>query len=119
MLNKLLQGSIHTEDRVPREGELYKTVTTFGRTFDLLYGYYDDLDRTRAPDIIYPDFISSPVFTDGGEPFVTMMQDSCESYRGAHPRTEDSVCSECAYFRRGEEWFGICTCPERCQRKKE
>ncbi len=104
-----------TDSRVspPAEGDLYKVVTTFGRTFELRYGYYADIDRTRPPDVIYPDFSVTPLFTEEGAPFVTMMQDACPCFRGATRRTEDSTCAECRYFRRGEEWFGLCAHPDR------
>ena len=99
-----------------REGDLYKLVTTFDKTFVLRYGYYDEGDRQSPlcePAVIYPDFLKTPVYTEGGEPFVTMMQDSCECYKGELKRTPDTACADCKHFRRGEEWFGICTCPRR------
>ena len=96
----------------PREGALYKRVTLFGETFDLCYGYYEDKDRGGAPDVIYPDFIQDPVYTDDGTPFVTMMQDACEKYIGKNEKTPDTSCADCQYFRRGEEWFGVCACPK-------
>ncbi len=99
--------------RAPAEGDLYKIVTTFGQTFELRYGYYDDIDRTRAPDIIYPDFNATPVYAEDGAPFATMMQDACPGFRGRGQRTEDSTCAECRYFLRGEEWFGVCVHPDR------
>lgn len=95
------------------EGDLYKEVKTFGRTFELRYGYYGDQDRQNplcTPAVIYPDFTREPLYTDNGEPFVTMMQDNCPNYRGENSKTPDTTCSECEYFKRGEEWFGICTC---------
>lgn len=92
----------------PREGEVYKTVVTFGRTFELRYGYYDDIDRNHPPDIIYPDLIRFPVYTDSGEPFVTMMQDACRRFHGSVGRTSDTTCADCDHFVRGDEWFGIC-----------
>ena len=30
--------------QVHQEGELYRVVTTFGKTFELRYGYYDERD---------------------------------------------------------------------------
>ena len=93
-----------------KEGDLYKVVNTFGRTFELKYGYYGDCDRRFEPDVIYPDFTQTPVYTDEGTPFVTMMQDACASYRGESKKTPDTTCAECKNFKRGEEWFGICTC---------
>ena len=92
----------------PRVGDLYKTITTFGRQFLLRYGYYENIDEGGEPDVIYPDFSKEPVFTDKGEPFVTMMQDACEFFSGKAKRCEDTTCAECYYFCRGEEFFGIC-----------
>jgi len=106
-------------ENTKKEGDLYKEITTFGRTFELRYGYYDDRDRARAPDVIYPDFTKEPIYTEQGEPFVTMMQDACEHYAGKTPRNADTLCLECQHFRRGEEWFGICLCPRNRERKNE
>ena len=105
----------HTKD-LPQEGDLYKVVTTFGKTFELRYGFYDERDRRSPlcdPTVIYPDFLKDPLFTEQGEPFVTMMQDACGCYVGGAKRTPDTTCAECGCFRRGEEWFGICTCPHK------
>ena len=95
-----------------REGEVYAVVETFGKTFELKYGYYDDKDRSGPPDVIYPDFIKEKVYADGGEPLVTMMQDVCLHYKGDVKRIDDATCGECKYFLRGEEWFGLCRCPK-------
>lgn len=92
------------------EGELYKVVTTFGKTFELRYGYYGENDGSNQLYVIYPDFLAEPLYTDSGEPFVTVLQDACKSYRGENKKTPDTTCEECKYFRRGEDWFGICTC---------
>ena len=99
------------------EGDLYKIITTFGKTFELRYGFYEERDRQSPlcePAIIYPDFIREPLFTEKGEPFVTMMQDACRYYKGSTKRTQDSTCAECKFFKHGEEWFGVCICKE-CQ----
>ena len=96
-----------------KEGELYRVVTTFGKTFELRYGYYGEQDRQNPlckPTVIYPDFLSEPVYTEEGTPFVTMIQDACKSYRGEAKRTPDTTCAECKYFWQGEEWFGLCAC---------
>ena len=49
--------AIKTPASEPKEGDLYAVVHTFGKTFELKYGYYDDMDRSGPPDVIYPDFI--------------------------------------------------------------
>ncbi|MBR2354616.1 MAG: hypothetical protein IKA76_08965 [Clostridia bacterium] len=112
MFNKWLEGTSRGSDHDPREGEVYKVVTTFGKTFELRYGYYSEIDRSGAPDIIYPDFLAHPIYTDEGERFVTMMQDACEQFSSTSKRGVDSTCAECKHFTRGEEWFGICTCAD-------
>ena len=102
-------------ENTPKEGDLYKVVTTFGKSFELRYGFYEERDRLSPlcePAIIYPDFIREPLFTETGEPFVTMMQDACDHYKGDTKRPTDSTCAECKHFKQGEEWFGICTCKE-------
>ena len=113
MRNQRLEIKEENLSRDPREGEIYKVVTTFGKTFELKYGYYSEIDRAGAPDIIYPDFLTAPIYTDAGELFVTMMQDACEAFASPAAHGEDSTCAECAHFTRGEEWFGICTCPQK------
>ena len=113
MLSSLLQNNVSPALVIHEEGELYKVVTTFGKTFELRYGYYEECDRQSPlckPIVIYPDFTKEPVYTDDGKPFVTMMQDICESYEGKALRTPDTTCAECRYFERGEDWFGVCQC---------
>lgn len=113
MFTLLLESDNKPHATPHTEGELYKVVTTFGKTFELRYGYYGDKDRSNPlcdPVILYPDFTVTPLYTDDGAPFVTMMQDACPHYTGAGARTRDTACEECSHFRRGEEWFGICTC---------
>ncbi len=97
-----------TDTGAPRVGDVYKTVATFGKSFELRYGYYEKIDVGGEPDIIYPDFTKEPVYTDSGEPFVTMMQDVCDLFKGKNKRGEDTTCAECESFCRGEEFFGIC-----------
>lgn len=117
MFSKMIQNDFPQQKTIPEEGELYKTVKTFGRIFELRYGYYDECDRNNplieCPVPIYPDFTRAPVYTDEGAPFVTMMQDACKSYKGEKKRNTDTTCEECKYFERGEDWFGICTCPKK------
>jgi hypothetical protein len=101
----------HILPNEPREGELHAVVETFGRTFELRYGYYEACDRDGPPDVLYPNFKEEPQYTDEGCPFVTRMQDACPHYSSKKRRCTDSTCGECSYFHRGEDWFGICTCP--------
>ena len=104
------------DSEIHNEGELYKAVTTFGKSFELRYGFYEECDRENPlcePVIIYPDFLKEPFYTDEGSPFVTMMQDACISYKGEYKKSLDSTCADCDFFLRGEELFGICNCRHR------
>ena len=96
-----------------RDGDLYKVVTVFGKTFELYYGYYDELERTgkyTEPIPIYPSFIANPLYTEDGYPFATEMQDICSHFRGSE---EEDSCFACRYFEKGDELIGKCTCEER------
>ncbi len=113
MFTTLFENENIQKEPEHKEGDLYKVITTFGKTFELRYGYYEECDRLSSlckPVVIYPDFLAEPLYTDEGEPFVTMMQDACKNYKGEKKRTADTTCEECKYFKRGEDWFGICTC---------
>ena len=90
------------------EGALYKSVTVYGRTFDLYYGYYEEYERNSVynePVPIYPDLAAFPVYSDDGYRLVTEMQAACDRYTG---NAEESICYGCAHFERGEELFGRC-----------
>ena len=104
-----------------KEGDLYGVVTTFGKSFELRYGYYEECDRQNPlcePIPIYPDFLRTPLYTEDGKPFVTMMQDACPYYKGDVKWVEDTTCGECKYFLRGKEWFGLCRCSKN-KRKEQ
>ena len=100
-----------TEKPVPKEGDLYKVITAYGKTFHLYYGYYEECDRYskyNEPVEIDPDFIKEPVYTDDGVPFVTAMQVPCRYFKGE--LDEDNTCYQCANYKKCDELLGICTC---------
>ena len=98
----------------PKEGQIYKILAVFGKSFELRYGYYEEFERTHMePMPIYPDFLREPAYTDQGDPFVTQMQDACEHYRGAEEQDRD--CGSCLYYEQGEDFLGICKCQENKQ----
>ena len=93
-----------------RDGDLYKVVTLYGRTFELRYGYYAEFERESGEPIpIYPDFKKDPLYTSDGYPFVTQMQGLCEH---GESKFVEGCCADCRYYRDGEELIGICTCPK-------
>ena len=96
----------------PQEGELYKVLHIYGRTFRILYGYYEEKERENPliePMPIYPDFWKYPQYTPEGAPFVTKMQDPCGHYIAKRPGFCE--CAECAYYSHGEDLIGVCVCP--------
>ena len=119
MLTKIPSQDIE-QSPVPKEGDLYKEVTIFDKTFRLLYVYYESFERESPfndPMPIYPDFIKEPHYTAEGIPLVTAMQNVCEFYNGKND--EDSSCSDCGFFQKYEELFGLCNCPRNKRECKE
>ncbi len=109
MLRKLFSPST-AQSTAPREGDLYKIVTLHGKTFEIRYGYYEEIDRQYEPVAIYPDFIKAPMYTDDGIPFATQMQDICQHFFG---KETDDCCGGCAHFQKSTDLFGLCTCETR------
>ena len=97
------------------EGELYASVSLYGRTFKIYYGYYEDFERESGwcdPVPIYPDLVAEPQFDPDGNRIVTEMQAACELYDGS-PSADR--CGLCSHFERGELLFGLCKCNEKKQ----
>lgn len=94
-----------------KDGDLYKQVDAFGKSFEIRYGYYEEFEKDSGEPIpIYPNFLKHPVYTDDGYPFVTAIQDACE-----YAETDDigfGLCSECRFFDEGDDFIGICLSPE-------
>ena len=65
----------------PKEGDLYREIELWGRSFEIRYGYYEEIDRQYDPMEIYPDFLQNPVYTEEGYPFVTLMQEPCQHFQ--------------------------------------
>ena len=102
-----------TQVHTPKEGDLFKVIRLYGRTFEIRYGFYEEQDRQgrfAEPMEIYPDFIRHPQYTDQGIPFITAIQSPCSHFTGK--RDANSTCEECAHYRHCEELIGLCTCPE-------
>lgn len=99
-----------------RDGDLYKVIKAFGKTFEVRYGYYEDFEKRNGEPIpIYPDFTKSPEYSESGSPFVTAMQDSCDF---AKLKTNSfGFCNDCRHYKPGEDFIGICVCREK--RKNE
>lgn len=96
---------------VPREGDLFKVIELHGVTFEIRYGYYEDIDRKYLPVEIYPDFIKNPIYTKDGYPFITLMQAPCEHYKKTN-NDSDRDCGNCKFMERGDELIAVCRCPK-------
>ena len=111
MINKLLGLDVEQQTPVPKEGDLFKIIQLYGKTFEIRYGFYEECDRyTRyaEPIEIYPNFIKEPQYTDDGMPFVTAVQTPCNNFCGN--KNENSTCEDCFCYQHGDELIGICTC---------
>ena len=93
-----------------KEGKIYKTLTLYDHTFEIIYGYYEEYERDSEfgePIPIYPNFRKQPIYTKDGYPFVTKMQGLCENGKS---RFSDGCCAECPYYSHGVDLIGICKC---------
>ena len=98
---------------IPKEGELYKTITVAGHSFELRYGYYEEHERDLcSPVVIFPDLSAAPLYSPDGSPLVTQIQDPCEHYTPA-PGREESWCGDCAHFHSDHPEIGLCRCDLR------
>lgn len=101
-------------DEIIREGDLYKSVTVEDTVFEIYYGYACEQEREFwEPSPIYPDFLSSPVYTARGYPFATAYQDVCRHYLPKPDASNENWCNDCAYFNKYEEYIGVCRCEIR------
>ena len=101
-----------------RDGDLYKSVTVHGKTFELRYGFYEEYEKSSRypePIPIYPDFLREPIYTDEGYPFVTGMQEPCAL--AECDIKEDAFCAFCKHYAHEDELIGICLC--EANRKRE
>lgn len=99
-----------TDCWIPREGELYKTITVAGHSFDLRYGYYEEYERSLGPPVVvFPNLIVSPLYSPEGHPLATQIQDPCQYFELAAGR-EEHWCGDCAYFFGEHPEIGECRC---------
>ncbi|MBO5702863.1 MAG: hypothetical protein J6S71_10535 [Clostridia bacterium] len=112
MFSTILSTSNSPPRKSPAEGELYKTLYIKGIKFDLFYGYYEDSDRHFSePYVLYPNFLESPVYTEDGFPFATMMQEACSDFEST--KNTDRDCSQCKHFIKCDELLGVCMNPSK------
>ncbi len=97
-----------TNQRIPKEGDLYKKLVIEGHIFELKYGYYEDFERNHPPVVIFPDLALNPLYTKDGYRLVTQIQDSCEHYTTAKGQEEENWCADCIHFSGEHKEIGIC-----------
>lgn len=91
-----------------KEGDLYKRIVIDDITFEIRYGYYEEMDRYgkyNDPIPIYPNFVENPEYNKEGFPFVTAMQNICPHFEGTD---KDLGCYGCKHYLSGEDLIGIC-----------
>lgn len=106
----LQTGQIHKQT-VPKEGDLFKIIELYGKSFEIRYGFYEERDRHTPfaePVPCYPDFAVQPIYTDEGIPFVTAIQNICPHFVGRID--ENSACGDCASYQHCDELLGVCAC---------
>ena len=118
MLSKLIDTEFQSERLTHKEGDLYKVITVYGKSFEIRYGYYGEEDRQNPglePYHIYPDFELNPEYTDDGIPFTVAWQGPCAHYKLAEGfrKHEDNGCFECKYYEKCEDLLGVCRCNSR------
>ena len=111
MDNESLAFSLDDIREKPKEGDLYRIIELHGKTFEIRYGYYEEIDRQYDPMEIYPDFLKDPIYTEDAYPFVTLMQEACLHFQ-KKSREPERDCGNCAYMERGDELIALCRCPK-------
>lgn len=96
---------------VPKEGQIYKSLTVGGHDFELKYGYYESHERELCPPVvIFPDLHRTPRYSPEGYPLVTQIQDPCRHYK-EQSQAGEHWCGDCFYFTGEHREIGICRCP--------
>lgn len=116
MFTSLFGLNTPTKEPEHKEGDLYKVIAAHGVSFEIRYGYYEEIDRENIrPMEIYPNFLDKPVYTAEGIPFVTAMQKPCKHFKLKSKECdegEDNTCYQCSYYEKCEELLGVCRCPK-------
>ena len=98
---------------IPKEGDIYKTLSVGEHIFELKYGYYEAFERGRGePVVIYPDLKNNSLYDGEGRRIVTAVQVACEYYNALREIEQEGICSECIYYPESNKDIGICLCRE-------
>ncbi len=99
---------------VRKEGDLYMTVSCYGHSLELRYGYYEESDRINGePVVLYPDLKNNPVYTEKGYPLVTAIQIPCKFYEATDSSAPEDCCSDCIFYGDSRNEIDICLCESR------
>ena len=100
--------------KLPKEGDLYMVINSYGHTFELRYGFYEESDREYGePVAIYPDLKKNPIYTKDGYPLVTAVQIPCEHYKVSQGHAPEECCSDCIYYKDSKKEIDICLCEKK------
>ena len=98
----------------PREGDLYKVIEVENRTFEIVYGFYEDDERDRIEPLpVFPDLKRNPAFTADGKPIVTGIQETCEHYSPQGNDRGEDWCGDCVHYLKPDSEISVCCCTER------
>ncbi|MDO4566708.1 MAG: hypothetical protein Q4B42_05195 [Oscillospiraceae bacterium] len=91
------------------ERRLYRSFWVAGREFRVYYEYFSEMEHSYP---VYPDFVSSPQYTEDGRPFAHFVQEGCPGgicREDGSPEPEN--CGLCQYFSREapDAPIGVCT----------
>lgn len=98
----------------PAEGDIYKVYEVGNHIFEIRYGYYEESERGRVEPLpVFPDLMCAPLFTETGQPIVTLLQKPCVYYTPNQPARRELWCGDCLHYSGGREEIGFCRCPAR------
>jgi len=98
---------------VPKEGDMFKVIELYGRTFEIRYGYYEDFERKKSEPIpVYPDLKRTPIYGISGKLIVTHMQDVCPHFKPQAGDDTEVCCGCCEYYPKNRQMIDVCLCKE-------
>lgn len=99
------------EMNIPREGDLHSIVRIGPHAFELRYGFCDERDRAGGePYILYPDLLSTPLYTESGHRIVTALQSVCRYYTIPEGTLREDCCYTCNHYPDPMAEIGVCRC---------
>lgn len=96
------------------EGDLYKVYEVAGYTFEIRYGYYEEVERGLVEPLpIFPNFRKEPVYTADGYQLAALIHSACKHYEPRELDKPEGWCGDCNHYSDGKDEIAICKCEER------